>query len=92
MSKRTKPVEVYAEIEDVVRRRDAIPSDQDLADRTGFSRAYIQQLMHRIRKTIGKKADVSCGTNLSDTNSQTASNCEPSGGQADLIRPQTAKA
>ena len=75
--KRTKPLEAYAEIEDVVRRRDAIPSDQDLAAKHGFSRAYVQQLMHRIRAQIGKKAYVPCGTNLRDTvNSQPADNCE----------------
>lgn len=64
MKLRTTPLAAYEEMLDVARRRDAIPTDKDIADKYGLTRSYVQQLMHRIRKNIDKKAYVSRGTTL----------------------------
>jgi hypothetical protein len=67
MKLRTTPLAAFEEMRDIVRRRDAIPTDLEIANKYGLTRGYVQQLMSRIRKTIGKKAEIPIGTNLTDT-------------------------
>jgi hypothetical protein len=66
MKPRVASLQAYEEIAHVIKQRDAIPSDAELALKHGLSRGYIRQLMHRMRK-LGNTCYVSCGPNLSDT-------------------------
>lgn len=74
MRSREIPLAVYAELEDVVRARLAIPTDRELAEKHHISRGYIRQLLYRIRKQLGNNGYVSRGAIVCDTEAIRESN------------------
>lgn len=61
--------EGYQRIEAVARRRDAIPTDKDLAKELEVSEGYIRQVMAHARKSrmLDNVCDVSYGTSVGHT-------------------------
>lgn len=56
------------EIGEVARRRDAIPTDKELAVKHDLTPGYVRQLMRRARQpALTNICDVSCGTTVGDT-------------------------
>ena len=60
---RTTPLAAYADIADIARQRDQIPSNRDLAEKHHISESYVRHLMKQARKGLLSLGDVSRGTN-----------------------------
>lgn len=52
MRPRVHPAAAYAEIEEVARKRDELPTDDEIAQKYGMTRMYVSYLMLQARRRM----------------------------------------